>query len=175
MIALVLLWVGAVLVLNGLWLLGRIGEREIAVINLVTAGIGAVMALGAALRPGATVTGEIAFGAFVLLFAVTYLWVAVNRLCGFDGRGLGWYCLFVAITAGPVGLELLAQARQPWGYWLALNWLAWCLLWLLYFLLLVPRRLDTRLVGWVTVLEGVLTAWLPAYLLLMGHLPLQPS
>jgi hypothetical protein len=175
MIALVLLWVGAVLVLNGLWLLGRIGDREIAVINLVTAAIGAIAAFGAALRPNATVTGEIAFGAFVLLFAVTYLWVALNRLFGFDGRGLGWYCLFVAITAVPVGIELLTQARQPWGYWLGLNWLAWSVLWLLYFVLLVLRRLDARLVGWITVLEGVFTAWLPAYLLLMGHLPPQTS
>jgi len=171
MIAIVLLWVGATLVLNGLWLLGRIrDDREIAVINLVTAAVGAIVAFGSALRPGATVTGDIAFGAFVLLFAVTYLWVALGRLLKLGGHGLGWYCLFVAITAFPVGIEILLQARQPWGYWLGINWLAWGVLWFLYFVLLVLGRVGNRIVGWLTVLEGVLTCWVPAYLLLMGHL-----
>ncbi len=169
MIGLVLFWVGAVLFLNGLWLLGRVSDREVAVINFFTGGLGLLAALATALRPGATV-GEIAFGALVLLFAFTYLWVGINRFLGADGRGLGWYCLFVAITALPVGIETLLRARQAWDYWLGVNWLAWAGLWLLYWVLLVFRRPDVRLVGVVTVVEAVLTAWLPGYLILRGYM-----
>ncbi len=39
MLGLVLFFVGAVLCLNGLWLLGRIGDNEIAVIDYFVGGI----------------------------------------------------------------------------------------------------------------------------------------
>jgi hypothetical protein len=169
MIGLVLLWVGAVLVLNGLWLAGRIGDREIAVINVFTGTVGFVAAIVTAVRNPDDI-GAVSFGAFVLLFAFTYLWVAVNRFLQTDGRGLGWYSLFVAITAVPVGIETLLRAETPWGLWLAIDWLAWAVLWFCYFLLLVPRRIPLSFVAWLTVLEGILTAWLPGYLILMGHL-----
>ena len=172
MIGLVLLWVGAVLTLNGLWLMGRIGDREIAVINVFAGGIAFLAAVVSAFRSGAEVTGGIAFGALVLLFAFTYLWVAINRIFQLDGRGLGWYSLFVAITAVPIGIEILLNATKAWDWWLGLNWLAWGVLWFFYFLLLVPRRLTANFVGAVTLLEGVLTAWLPAYFILRGHLPI---
>ena len=170
MIGFVLLWVGAVLTLNGLWLMGRIGDREIAVINIFAGGIAFLAAVVSAFRSGAEVTGGIAFGALVLLCAFTYLWVAINRIFQLDGRGLGWYSLFVAITAVPIGIEILMGAQRAWDWWLGLNWLAWGVLWFFYFLLLVPRRLTANFVGAVTLLEGILTAWLPGYLILRGHL-----
>jgi hypothetical protein len=170
MIGLVLLWVGAVLTLNGLWLMGRIGDREIAVINVFAGGIAFLAAVVSAFSSGAEVTGGIAFGALVLLFAFTYLWVAINRIFQLDGRGLGWYSLFVAITAVPIGIEILMGAQKAWDWWLGLNWLAWGVLWFFYFILLVPRRLTANFVGAVTLVEGILTAWLPAYLILRGHL-----
>ena len=40
-----LLFVGAVLVLNGLWMAGRISDREIVVINFATAAITATVAI----------------------------------------------------------------------------------------------------------------------------------
>ena len=40
-----------------------------------------------------------------ILFTFTYFWVALNRYNGADGRGLGWFCLFVAVTAVPVTIE----------------------------------------------------------------------
>jgi len=169
MIGLVLLWVGAVLVLNGLWLAGRIGDREIAVINIFTGTVGFIAAIVTAVRSPSDISA-VSFGAFVLLFAFTYLWVAINRFLQTDGRGLGWYCLFVAITAVPVGIETLMQAQTTWGMWLAIDWLAWAVLWFCYFLLLVPRRVPSTFVAWLTILEGIFTAWLPGYLILMGHL-----
>jgi hypothetical protein len=49
-----LLFVGAVLSLNGIWMLGRIGDRESAVINLVTAAITIAVAASIALGANAT-------------------------------------------------------------------------------------------------------------------------
>ncbi|MFO7272841.1 MAG: AmiS/UreI family transporter, partial [Sphaerobacter thermophilus] len=65
MIALILLWVGAVLFLNGLWLLGRVSDQEIGVINLFVGGVTLLAALASALRGGATFD-DIGFGALVL-------------------------------------------------------------------------------------------------------------
>lgn len=169
MIALVLLWVGAVLSLNGLWLLGRIGDREIAVINIFAGGLTLLAALVTAFRAEAALS-DIGFGALVLLFSFTYLWVALNRFLAADGRGLGWYCLFVAITAVPIGVENLRGATKTWDYWLGANWLAWGVLWFLYWVLLVTKRVGARPVGAVTLAEGVLTSWLPAYLILRGYM-----
>lgn len=126
MIGLVLLWVGAVLTLNGLWLMGRIGDREIAVINVFAGGIAFLAAVVSAFRSGAKVTGGIAFGALVLLFAFTYLWIAINRIFQLDGRSLGWYSLFVAITAVPIGIEILMGAQRAWGCCGSSTSFSWC-------------------------------------------------
>ncbi|MDV6012425.1 AmiS/UreI family transporter [Haloechinothrix sp. LS1_15] len=173
-IALVLLYVGAVLVVNGIWLLGHIADREVGVLNTFAGGIGLISAITVAVV--GTIEGNLAsieLAAYILLFAFTYLWVAINQYLDVDGRGLGWYCLFVAITAVPTAwLTFTAADGQPWLTWLAVNWAVWAVLWFLYFLLLAQRLAITRLAAAVTLLAGVGTAWLPAYLLLNELLPL---
>ena len=167
MLGLVLFYVGAVLCLNGLWLLGKIGDNEIAVIDIFVGALTLVVSMYLAFGPGAD-ADSIKAAAYTLLFSFTYFWVALNRRNGADGRGLGWFCLFVAITAVPVTLQTLGSATTTWGYWFGLSWGAWGVLWFLFFLLLVLKRPIARFVGAVTVAEGVLTGWLPGYLLLNG-------
>lgn len=169
MLGLVLLYVGAVLCLNGLWLLGRIGDNEIAVIDIFVGGITLLVSLYLAFGPGSD-ADSIRAAALTLLFTFTYFWVAINRYNGADGRGLGWFCLFVAITAVPVALQTLGAATTTWGIWFGLCWAAWAVLWFLFFLLLVAQKPIAKLVGGVTVAQGVLTGWLPGYLLLNGYL-----
>ncbi|MDP5307049.1 AmiS/UreI family transporter [Paracoccus sp. 2205BS29-5] len=165
----VLFYVGAVLVLNGLWLLGQIEDREVVVINIVAGLVsGAVVvhdAFGSAAGPA-----SIRNAALSLLFATTYLWVAYNRWSGADGRGLGWFSLFVAITALPVFLSEIAAARSAGEVWLAGNWLVWAVLWGMYFALLALRRPIRRPTAVVTLLAGIFTGWLPGYLILSGSL-----
>jgi hypothetical protein len=173
MIGPILLFVGAVLFLNGLWILGQVEDREIAIINIF------VGVLGLAVATISLVQGQpstIEFAGYVLLFAFTYLWVAYNRFVRADGRGLGWFCLFVALTAIPVGLTVLANAAnvanaRVWLTWLGLNWLAWAVLWFMYFLLLAAKRPIGRITGWVTLVEGIVTGWIPGYLVMSGRLP----
>ncbi|MGB8421724.1 AmiS/UreI family transporter [Paraburkholderia sp.] len=169
MLGLSLLYVGAVLFLNGLWLLGRIGDREIWVINVFSGGITLLVSLHLAFGTGADLA-SIKAAALTLLFTFTYFWVAINRYNGADGRGLGWFSLFVAITAVPVAIDALLHASTMWGIWFALCWFGWAFLWLLFFVLLAMERPIVKLTGTVTVITGILTGWLPGYLLLSGTL-----
>ena len=167
LLGLALLYVGAVLFLNGLWLMEKIGDGEIAVINVFSGSITLLIALYLAFGPGAD-AGSIKGAALTLLFTFTYFWVAINRYNGADGRGLGWFCLFVAITAVPVTIDTLSGASSVWGVWFGLCWGAWAVLWFMFFLLLVRKMPIAKLTGAVTSLQGIFTGWLPGYLLLTG-------
>lgn len=173
MIIVVLLYVGAVLFCNGIWLLGKIEDGEIAAVNIFAGSVGFVAGMTAmilgAIRED---TGSQVFGAQVLLFAFTYFWVAYNRYSKADGRGLGWYSLFVAATAVPAAFITLGVADSPWLYWLGFSWIAWAVLWFLYWVLLALQRPIARLAGWVTLLEGIFTGWLPACLFMAGSFQL---
>lgn len=163
-----LLYVGAVLVLNGIWLLGYIQDREIWVINFFTGGLVVLVALYSAFGVQEPNQASVLAAAQFLLFAFTYLWVGINRLIDVDGRGLGWFCLFVAVTAVPTAISLFA-AGGP--IWLAFNWSAWAVLWFVYWLLLALGMGQlTRFSGWLTIVIGIITAWVPGYLLLTGTL-----
>ena len=116
MLGLALFYVGAVLCLNGLWLIGRIGDKEIAVIDVFVGGITLLVALSLAFTPGADLA-SIKGAALLLLFTFTYFWVALNRYNGADGRGLGWVLLVrrrqqvFPINKSLVALNLLTNLR----------------------------------------------------------------
>ncbi|WP_295008862.1 AmiS/UreI family transporter [uncultured Dechloromonas sp.] len=166
---LVLFYVGAVLILNGLWMLGRIDDREIAAINVFTGGLSLAVALKLAFGAEADAV-SVRSAAWSLLFAFIYLWVACNRYNGSDGRGLGWFSLFVALSVLPIAAEALAAAQTAWDWWQALSWAAWAGLWFLFFLQLVCARPWGRPIAGVAIVQGILTGWLPGYLLLTGRL-----
>lgn len=175
LLGLALFWVGAVLLLNGIWLLGKISDKEIAVIDVFVGFLTLLVALYLAFGPGAN-AASIKAAALTLLFTFTYFWVAWNRWNGADGRGLGWFCLFVAVTTVPVFLETLGGASTVWDIWFALCWAAWGVLWFLFFLILALGRTNlTKVTGAICAAEGVLTGWLPGYLLLSGTLPGGPT
>lgn len=161
-----LLFVGAVLVLNGLWMAGRIDDREIVLINGATAAITAAVAAVSLVE--ARTIADVRAVAMTLLFSVTYLWVAYNRISGSDGRGLGWFSLFVALSVLPEAVRTLSAASAMIELWLGLCWLAWAALWFLYFLTLAMQRPFRRQASVATLASGVLTAWLPALYLMYG-------
>lgn len=145
-----------------------IAGGSIPPINIFTGFVGVVVAVFAVAQGD---LASIQLAAYVLLFAFTYLWVAYNQYLGTDGRGLGWYCLFVTITAVRVSLITLANSGgDTFLVWLGLNWAAWAVLWFLYFLLLALQRPIQRLTAYVTTVEGVVTAWIPGFLVLNGYL-----
>ncbi|MBN0668957.1 transporter, partial [Pseudomonas aeruginosa] len=96
----------------------------------------------------------------------TYLWVAANQFLEVDGKGLGWFCLFVSLTACTVAIESFAGASGPFGLWNAVNWTVWALLWFCFFLLLGLSRSIQKPVAYLTLASAIFTAWLPGLLLL---------
>lgn len=165
---LVLFYVGAVLILNGLWMRGRIQDQEIALINWLVGGLCALVALQLAF----VVRDPAAIGtaAFSLLFSFTYLWVAYNRRVKSDGAGLGWFSLFVAINALIIAGDGMVRADSGWALWSAISWMLWAVLWFVFFLMLVRGRQLARLASSLAIFEGVVTGWVPGLLLLQRDL-----
>ncbi len=165
---LVLFYVGIVLILNGLWTLGRIGDREILIVNALIGLLFLRTANELAFGQSADVT-TVRQATFSLMFAFTYLWVAYNRLTKCDGRGLGWYSLVVSITALWVSMQMLtSEGVDLWSLWSALSWIAWAILWMMFFVMQVFQAPWGRVAGWTSVVQGVITGWLPALFLLRG-------
>lgn len=158
MLGVALFFIGAVLVVNGIGLTGRITGRDSAPFNLLV-GMLALFTNAIGLVRGAQVADF--FGAAGgLLFAFTYLYLAVVQWCGLKGTGLGWYCLFVAMSA----LAFAATAQDPR---VMVMWLVWASLWLLFFIALGLGK-SLRFLAGYTVLVGVATCWIPGLMMLMG-------
>jgi len=164
-----LLYVGAVLFLNGLWLQGKIDDKEIVAINVASGFVTLSVSLYLAFKPGAD-AASIKAAALTLLFTTTYLWVAYNRFAPVDGRGLGWFSLFVAITVTPVSIKTFATAQSRIDVWLGFDWAIWAVVWFMFFLLLTLKRPILKITGIATSFAGIVTGWIPGYLLLEGAL-----
>lgn len=163
-----LLYVGAVLIINGLMLLDLVPGRSAAAMNLFVGGMQVVFPTIILVQSGgdpAVVLG--ASGLF--LFGFTYLYVAWNQLTGASGEGLGWFSLFVACCAVVYGVLQFTTAGDPL---FGVIWFSWAALWLLFFLLLgLGKEGLGRRTGWFTLFLGVFTGAVPAFLLLTGSYP----
>ncbi|WP_444711793.1 AmiS/UreI family transporter [Leucobacter sp. W1153] len=158
-----LLYVGAVLVINGLMLLNIVPGKSAAALNLFVGGMQVIFPTLTLL----TADGDpaVILGASGLyLFGFTYLYVAWNQLTGASGEGLGWFSLFVSACALVYGALQFTLVNDPV---FGVIWFSWAVLWFLFFLVLALNREDlTRVTGWFTLMLGVLTGAVPAFLLL---------
>lgn len=161
-----LLFVGAVLFLNGLMLLGKVDSRAAAIFNLFVGGLQVItptyLIIAANQDPK-----RIMLASGIFLFGFTYLYVGIGLLMHLDTTGVGYYSLFVAIVALGFSFVSFRLAKdQPFG----VIWLYWAFLWFLFFLLLgLKMESLTTYVGWVTAIEGWVTGVIPAFLLLTGY------
>ena len=163
MLGVVLLFVGFVLVVNGLTLAGRIEAKEAAVFNLLVGLLSALASVLGASR--ATTPADFLAVGSGLLFAFTYLYVAAVNWFGMRGTGLGWYCLCVALTALPVGDDAWRHGDGR----MAVIWLVWSVLWLLFFVDGCTRISVRRFLAPFTMLVGIATGWMPGLLMLLGR------
>jgi hypothetical protein len=149
-----------------------INNREIAILNIFTGFIGVVGA--AVLLAQGNSAGDLASvraAGFILLFAFTYLWVAYNQFANAGGRALGWYSLFVAITAVPAGIYVLQAADGNTALiWLGIDWFAWALLWGMFWALLTLELPIGLITGVVALIEGIGTSWALGFAVLEGKL-----
>lgn len=167
-----LLLSGAALLLNGLAALDLLPRRDAAVFSLVIGSTQLVLGvafLGIAGGDGGTPTLLGASGMF--LFGLTYVYVGLDFMLGLGARGLGWFCGMVAAC----GL-LLAAAWSGKDPLLAVLWLCWTYLWLLFFLQLALGFERLRpLIGWSLVLASQASATVPAFLGITGRWPNGPG
>jgi hypothetical protein len=159
-----LLFVGAVLFLNGLLFLGVADAKAVAVFNLF---VGALqVAVPFYLIATATTPNDILGAAGIFLFGFTYLYVGIVNLAGFKSDGIGWFSLWVAVLATGFGLTEMLRFHDPDT---GLLWFQWAVLWSLFFAVLaLGRERLTALAGAMTVIMSVTTCTIPGFLLLLG-------
>jgi hypothetical protein len=161
-----LLYVGAVLFLNGLMLLGKVEPRATGIFNLFVGALQVItptVLILASRGDSATILGA----SGIYLFGFTYLYVGIGLLGGFDTTGVGYFSLFVAVAAlGYSFANFRVLNDPPFG----VIWLYWSFLWFLFFVLLgLKRDRITTYTGWVTAIQGWVTAAIPAFLILTGY------
>ena len=160
-----LLYVGAVLFINGLMLIGKVPGKSGALMNLFVGGMQTIFPT--IIIAQANEDPAVIFGASGLfLFSFTYLYVGINQLYDLPGDGLGWFSLFVAVCAVVFGTVLAVHFQDPVT---AVMWYLWAVLWFMFFLLL-GLHMDnlTIATGWFTLTVAHISATIPALLLLTG-------
>jgi hypothetical protein len=161
-----LLYVGGVLFINGMMLLGKIEPRAAAIFNLFVGALQVITPTVLIITANGK-TDQILSASGLFLFGFTYLYVGIGLLGGFDTTGVGYYSLFVAIMAlGFSFANFRILNDSPFG----VIWLYWSFLWLLFFLLLGLKHDHlAHYTGWVTAIQGWVTGAIPAYFLLTGY------
>lgn len=160
-----LLFVGGVLFVNAIMLLGRADAKNVGVFNLFV-GVLQVAIPFYLVATGET-ADEILNASGIFLFGFTYLYVGITNLTGQSTSGLGWYCLWVVILA--VAFSLVNFIRFD-DVKFGTIWLNWAVLWGLFWLVLALGRDElTRATGWTTLVMSFTTCTIPAFLILIGE------
>ena len=165
MLGVVLLYVGIVLINNGIARLTDVDAKSASVMNLFTGGLSIIANIITIVHGDFMLIGDIGdfySAATGLLFGFTYLYVAVNSIFNLDPRLYGWYSLFVAINSVPAAwIEFYVN-----GDWrMAVIWILWGILWLTGFIENVLKK-ELKFVPYLAVFEGIVTAWIPGFLIL---------
>jgi hypothetical protein len=167
-----LLYVGAVLFVNGLALVGWVRGTSMIPMNLFVGLLQVITPfylIFTANGDQATIVG--ASGLF--LFGFTYLYVAMNNAFDLDGTGLGWFCLFVAVAAviyswwNFSGYSALTVNDKSLNDLLGVLWATWAVLWLLFWIVLGLGVIGmTRFTGAWCAAQGIYTGLVPALVLI---------
>ncbi len=167
-----LLYVGAVLFVNGLALGGLVRGTSMIPINLFVGLLQVITPLYlifSADGDQAVIVG--ASGLF--LFGFTYLYVAMNNAFDLDGTGLGWFSLFVAVSAivyswwNFSSYSALTSDDAAVGDLFGVLWASWAVLWFLFFLVLgLGKTQLTTFTGAWCAAQGIYTGLVPALILL---------
>lgn len=165
MLGVCLLFVGIVLINNGICSLCKIDGKSAAVMNIFTGGLSLIINILSLLR------GDFYAAGTGFLFCFTYLFVAVNGIFGLDGRPFAWFSVFVAVNAvifgiveGITGSEALGIT--PDWRWAAIWWL-WAILWGSSLFTGILKKDLGKFVPCFQIFEGIVTAWIPGVLILL--------
>ncbi len=168
MIFAVLIVVAMILFVNGFFVLGKFSGKQVAWLN-IAAGLtiwvmGMFIGMTDNLKAFGATQSFVAL-ASCIVFALVYLLVAFEILCGTNFKALGYYCFMAGVAMFLIGLgyfhilgTTLVAASQFgvfWLMWAVLFWLFW-LCWGLGKTALVPFT------GYYTIFTAFFTALYPA-------------
>ncbi len=158
-IGVLLFFIGFVLLINAAWLQGKCEATDAGVLNAIVG----VLGVGTSVYIG-FVAHNAPLSAGLLLFAITYIWVAVNALRGAkDQRAFGLYSLLVALATIPFAYKT-SLANDPV---FAFEWLCYGLTWFLFFLLFYKGKAAIMktviFMVYLVGLEAVITGWSMMY------------
>lgn len=160
-----LMYVGAVLFVNSIMLLGKIDSKSAGVFNLF---VGAIQVISPFYLIF-TANGDswaIFNASGIFLFGLTYLYVGITNLKNYDSSGVGWYSLWVAALAvGYASVSFIHFNDLKFG----VIWLMWSFLGTLFYLLLALKKNIGIFTGWVALIQSWITATIPAFLALIGQ------
>lgn len=154
-----MLFVGIVLVSNGVNRLQNVDPKSTGFMNLFTGFVLVVINLIALTKADGIFDYQNVASGF--LFGFTYLFIAMNHFFKLDWRPFGWFSLFVAIYAG-----VMATLTFSVDIRIFLMWTAWGILWLEGFLEIVCKAKIGFIFPWLSIFEGVFAAFIPAVLML---------
>lgn len=165
MAAVGLLYVGAVLFVNGMALMGYVKGKSMIPMNLFVG----ILQIITPLYIIFTADGDretIVGASGLFLFSFTYLYVAMNNAFNLDGTGLGWFCFFVFLAACVYSYWNFEYSTAV-GNMLGVLWANWAFLWLLFWLVLgIGMTAMTQFTGAVCAAQGIYTGFIPALILL---------
>ena len=158
-----LLFVGIVLLVNGLNSLGIVPARSAAILNLFVGSMQVIL-------PTIILIQNSADAAVInstwptYLFGVTYLYFGLNILLKLEPEGFGWFSAFVAALA--LYHAVISIGTDPIY---AVIWLTWAIMWTLFFLLLaLGKSALTRFTAWFLILLGIPSCTVTALFLFHG-------
>jgi putative amide transporter protein len=159
-----LLFVGVVLLVNGLVTLDVVPPRSAALLNIFVGTMQVVLPTIILIQQGSDPAVLNSVWP-TYLFGVTYLYYGLGIYLNLEPEGLGWFSAFVAVLAVYHGV--LAVSSDPV---FAVVWFTWAAMWTLFFLLMALGKSGlTRFTGWFLVWLGIPTCTVTALFLFKGH------
>ena len=160
-----LLFVGIVLINNGVCSLCKINPKAAAIMNIFVGGLSVIINVLSLIQGNYYAAGT------GLLFGFTYLFVAINNIFELDTRPFAVFSVFVAVNAVVFGIVEGVTGSEALGItadwrWAAIWWL-WAILWGSAFFTDILKKDIGRKVAGLQIFEGVVTAWIPGVLMLL--------
>lgn len=159
-----LVFVGLVLIVNGLLSIGGANAKSCSVMDWVTGGLMVIGAFIGLARGVELVDFQLCCGFF--LFGFTYLILAAILTFGLDIRVYGWYAGLVAIFAIVFGIVCLIGG----DYGTAYLWLAWSLLWGWGCIESCTKvKSNPKFTPVFCIVEGTIAAFIPGIMMFIGN------
>ncbi|ENG7679438.1 MULTISPECIES: AmiS/UreI family transporter [Providencia] len=153
---LLLIFIGSVLIINGISIIKGYDNKETGIFNGI---IGFFCLIGnIVLMVNAKENTAYLAIAQSMLFTFTYIFLSFIKIYSLSGKLFGWYCLFVFFNALFYAYYTSADARMI-GLWLL-----WAILWFLFFCVFSLNK-TIKYLGELTLVIGIVTCTLPGLMM----------